>query len=124
VGGRGAYEVGLRRLYYRELLRPASRFDDSNGGCLGADAYEWTVVHPKAEERARAFVATHAIAKLAELYDDGQIGENRWLLTLDDDFGVEAAENGCDREPDFDREAWTEKKFEELFAPLREGYRP
>lgn len=120
----GRMPHSLRRLYYRELCGPAARFDASNGSCLGSDAYEWTLIHPEAKDRARAFVRTHIIARLAELYDDGQLVDHPILLGLQDEFVVVAAELGRAHEPDFDHEAWIEQNFEELFAPLREGYRP
>lgn len=114
--------VRLRRLYYRELLAPAYRFDESNGNCLGSDAYEWTLIHPRAEDRARAFVKTHALAKLCEIYDAG--GEHEVLDQFREEFSTAAAEAGADRELDHDPEQWQEDRFAELFGPLREGYKP
>lgn len=114
--------VAYRRLYYRELHGPATRFDASNGNCLGADAYEWTLIHPKAVERARAYVRTCILARLAEFYDAGE--DHEMLEHLRDEAKIEAAESGADREGGFDLELYEERYFEELFAPLREGYRP
>lgn len=110
--------VRLRRLYYRELLGPARRFDADHGNCLGDDAYEWTLVHASAEERAKAFVATHLIAKLKQLYDDGT--EHRVILGLAELYRDQASEAGCGYEPDHDWEAWEEGCFAELFAPLND----
>jgi len=108
----------LRRLYYRELYGPATRFDASNGNVLDAAAYEWTIVHPTGIDRMRAFVSTHLIARLMEIYDAGE-HEHPVLERLTEEFGIAAAEYGADREACFDSEAWTEGKFEELFKPLR-----
>lgn len=114
--------VAYRRLYYRELHGPTARFDASNGYCLGADAYEWTLIHPKAVERARAYVRTCILARLAEFYDAGE--DHEMLDYLRDEANIEAAESGADREGDFDLELHEEQYFEALFAPLREGYKP
>jgi hypothetical protein len=100
----------LRRLYFRELV----------GNCLPQAAYEWMSIHPGAVVRARAFVRTHVIARLCETYDAG--GEHPHLEKLREDFSIAAAEEGADR--DFDLEDWEEDKFEDLFAPLRENYKP
>lgn len=114
--------VELRRLYYRELYGPASRFDENNGNCLGADAYEWTLIHPSAKERARALCSTYLIAMIKQLYDEGV--DHPILDHLRDQFGDQASEAGCNYEPDHDREDWNEKHFDELFAPLEVGYKP
>lgn len=114
--------VELRRLYYRELYGPASRFDANNGNCLGADAYEWTLIHPTAKDRARALCATYLIAMIKQLYDEGV--DHPILDHLRDQFSDQASEAGCNYEPDHDHEDWNEKSFDELFAPLEEGYKP
>lgn len=114
--------VELRRLYYRELYGPASRFDENNGNCLGSDAYEWTLIHPTAKERARALCATYLIAMTKQLYDEGV--DHPILDHLRDQFSDQASEAGCNYEPDHDHEDWNEKHFDQLFAPLEEGYKP
>ena len=114
--------VELRRLYYRELYGPASRFDESNGNCLGSDAYEWTLIHPTATERARALCATYLIAMIKQLYDEGV--DHPILDHLRDRFSDQASEAGCTYEVDHDQETWNEKHFDALFAPLEEGYKP
>lgn len=112
----------FRRLYYRELCGTARRFDENNGHCLGADAYEWTLIHPSAKERARALCATYLIAMIKQLYDEGV--DHSILDHLRDLFSDQASEAGCNYEVDHDQETWNEKRFDELFAPLEEGYKP
>ena len=113
--------VELRRLYYHELLRPASAADDVCGG-IGNAAYEWSMIHPAAKERARALCATYLIAMIKQLYDEGV--DHYILDLLRSQFSDQASEAGCNYEPDHDQEAWDEKRFAELFAPLEEGYKP
>lgn len=114
--------VAYRRLYHRELIGPAIRFDISNGNCLDYDAYEWTLIHPEAVDRAHAYVRTHILARLAEFYDAGD--DHVMLDYLRENAAIEAAETGADREGDFDLELFYESFFDYLFAPLREGYKP
>jgi hypothetical protein len=110
----------LRRLYSRELVGDCARFDKSFGNYLPQATYEWALIHPGT--RTKAFARTHVIARLCEIYDAG--GEHPHLEKLREDFSIAAAEEGVDRELDFNLEDWEEKKFDELFAPLREGYKP
>jgi hypothetical protein len=114
--------VELRRLYYRELYGPASRFDENNGNCLGSDAYEWCLIHPTAKERARALCATYLIAMIKQLYDEGV--DHPILDHLRDQFSDQASEAGATMELDHDPCDWVEKSFNQLFEPLGEGYRP
>lgn len=114
--------VHLRRLYYRELLGKATRFDENNGNCLGSDAYEWTIIHPSAKDRAKALASTYLIAMLKLCYDEG--ADVPTLDGLRDTFSDQASEAGCGYELDHDSEDYAEKRFAELFAPLEVGYKP
>ncbi len=116
--------VALRRLYYRSLLQPAFDFDEGNGNCLGADAYEWTVVHPKTQARARAFVSTHIIAALQELYTRSPNSDHPALEFLRGEFAAKAIAEGIGTKGYFDAEEWEREQFDDLFAPLKEGYKP
>lgn len=96
--------AGLRGLYMKELQRPADEFSSSNGNCLDPEDYVWCAVNASGVDRAKAYVRTGVLVLIRELYDNGE--SLPCLDRFEEEFKIAAAEEGADREADFDLELW------------------
>ena len=110
--------AGLRRLYLKELARSADEVSSSNGNYLDPEDYVWCAVNASGVDRAKAYVRTGVLVLIRELRDNGE--SLPCLDRFEEEFKIAAAEEGVDREGDFNLELWIDSHWQDLFYVIED----